>query len=129
MLAYHVDDEIRAVLLGVGLPLAALVVAYAVALAFRLREGAAGNPAAPRALTATLIALPVIVVAGELLGALILPAILPLGLVAYALKAVRRVPVGGHKAVALAAFGLSGLMATYVGAYAVACVVSDGCFH
>lgn len=129
VLAYHSDDEIREISLAFGVPAAVLVLGFCVVLLMRWPEGSGGNPSARRALVAALVAAPVVLVFGGLLGALVLPAVFPLALLGYSILAVRRVPAGGGKEAAIAAFCVSGLLSAYVVARAIACVAVDGCFH
>lgn len=129
LLAYHADDEIRSISLGVGIPLALLVGAISVYVLLRWPEGDAGNPAARRALVASLALAPLVLLAAGLATALVLPAVVPVALFLYSVVAVRRVPVGGRKAEAVAGFAVSGLLTAYLLAGAVACVAVDGCFH
>ena len=129
MLGYHADENIDAVALGVGLVIAAFVLSYCAAFARGLRPGGQGNTAATLALIAALLLLPFVVFLGRFAGALILPAFVPLALLALSLRAVRLVPRKGGKTEAIAAFGISGLTSAYVAGYAVACVAVDACFH
>lgn len=129
LLAYHADDEIRSISLALGVPLALLVAAICLFVLLRWPEGDAGNPAAARALVASLALAPLVLVAGGLAAALVLPALVPVAVLVYSAVAVGRIPAGGRKAEAVGAFAVSGLLAAYVLARALACVAVDGCFH
>lgn len=129
LFAYHADDEIRDIALAFGMPAAVLVVGFCIVLMRRWPQGSGGNPSARRALVAALVTAPFVLVAGGLLGALLLPAVIPLALLGYSIVAIRRVPAGGGKQEAIAAFGVSGLLSAYIVARAVACVAVGGCFH
>ena len=123
LLAYHADDEISSVALGVGIPLGLLVLALCGALWLRTPAGQTGTRAATWVLVAALLLAPLAFAGYLVYVALVsLPSLV---LTAYAISVVRKAP----SRVAIVALAVSALTSSYVISQVAACFVTNDCFH